>query len=169
MFTNGRQSVARHSSTVYCSNPTRHFGFGQQPQHWTEGDYADHIEQWKKLTILDTEWHPNALVQSSGKKIEDILALGPTTKTKARSFIDAINFYRSLWSQRAHVLTLLANLTGNKDFSWDKEKQRAFDNEMKATITSQCYNQYVDLNLPIEFIPTHLTNSLVLLLFKTVK
>ena len=73
----------------------------------------------------------------------------PTTATEARSFIGAVNFYKSLWPRCAHVLAPLAELTGKRPFEWSFTKQRTFD-EMKASIASNYYNQYVDLNEPIE-------------------
>ena len=95
-------------------------------------------------------WMTPECVKSIKKKIDAILKMQPpTTATEARSFIGAVNFYKSLWPRRAHVLAPLAELTGKRPFEWSSTKQRAFE-EMKAIIASNCYNQYVDLNEPIE-------------------
>ena len=65
----------------------------------------------------------------------------PHTKTEARSFIGAVNYYKSLWPRQAHLLAPLNELTGNKPFSWDNRKQQAF-NQMRALMTSNCINKY---------------------------
>ena len=89
-------------------------------------------------------------VTSIKKKIDAILKMQPpTTATEARSFIGTVNFYKSLWPRCAHVLAPLTELTSKRPFEWSFTKQRTFD-EMKASIASNYYNQYVDLNEPIE-------------------
>jgi hypothetical protein len=71
----------------------------------------------------------------------------PINRTQARSYIRAVNFYKSLWPRRAHVLVQLADLTGNKPFTWNETKQQAF-NEMKAILAFDYINAYPDYNKP---------------------
>ena len=74
------------------------------------------------------------------KKIDAILHMGhPTTTTQVRSFIGAVNFYKSLFPQCAHLLAPLTELAGNVPFSWDEEKERAFC-AMKAVVAFECIN-----------------------------
>jgi hypothetical protein len=91
-------------------------------------------------------------VKPMKKKIDAILKMDrPTNRTEARSFIGAVNFYKSLWPRRAHILAPLADLTGIKPFSWDDTKQKAFD-EMKAILASDCINAYPDYNKAFDII-----------------
>ena len=127
---------------------------------WTDGDYDEHIDLVDKVlerlaanemkcnplkcdwAVKETDflryWMTPECVKPMAKKIEVILKMGrPTTRTEARSFIGAVNFYKSLWPRRAHVLSPLSELTGNKPFEWSDDKKRVFD-EMNATIASKC-------------------------------
>ena len=80
------------------------------------------------------------------KKIDAVLKMEPPkNRSEARSFIGAVNFYKSLWPQRAHVLAPLAELTGDKPFRWTPVHQKAFL-EMKALLASDCINAYPDYN-----------------------
>ena len=68
---------------------------------------------------------PNS-VKLMKKKIDAVLKMSqPQNNTQAQSFIGAVNFYRSLWPCRAHVLALLTELTGNKPFIWTESHQHA--------------------------------------------
>ena len=57
----------------------------------------------------------------------------------------AINFYKSMWPRRTHVLAPLTRLTGQVPFCWDLARQQAFD-EMKAVLATYCLNIYTDLD-----------------------
>ena len=83
-------------------------------------------------------------------KVDAILKMGrPTNVTQVRSFVGAVNFYRSLWPRRAHVLAPLTELTGDVPFRWEERHEKAFL-EMKAILVSDCLNVYPDYNLPFE-------------------
>ena len=71
----------------------------------------------------------------------------PTTSTQARSFIGAVNFYKSLYPRCAHLLAPLTDLTGNRPFSWDEEKELAFK-QLNAIIATDCINTYPDYSKP---------------------
>jgi len=137
---------------------------------WTDESFEDHMELVGKIlqrladnglkcnplkcdwAVQETDflgyWMTPNSIKPMKKKIDAILKMDrPTNRTQARSFIGAVNFYKSLWPRRAHVLTPLADLTGNKPFTWDETKQHAF-NEMKAILASDCINAYPDYNKP---------------------
>lgn len=65
----------------------------------------------------------------------------PQTKTKACSFIGAVNYYRSLWPHRGHLLAPVSKLTGNNKIVWEERKERDF-NSVKALMVSNCINKY---------------------------
>ena len=68
-------------------------------------------------------WMTPDAIKPIQNKIDAVLRMDKLyTKTKARSFIEAVNYYKSLWSRRAHFLAPLSELTGNKPFSWDNRK-----------------------------------------------
>ena len=101
-----------------------------------------------KWAVQDTDffghWMTPTHIKPMKKKIDAILRMGrPTTPTQARSFIGAVNFYKSLYPRRAHLLAPLTDLTGNRPFSWDEEKELAFK-QMKAIIVTDCINTYPD-------------------------
>lgn len=73
----------------------------------------------------------------------------PTTTTQVRSFIGAVNFYKSLFPRRVHLLVPLTKLTGNVPFSWIDEKELAFC-VTKAIIALDCINTYPDYDLPFD-------------------
>ena len=109
---------------------------------WTDGSFEDHlllvkkvlsklIENGFKCNPLKCDWAvketdflgfwmtPNS-VRPMKTKIDAILKMQrPQTTTQARSLIGAVNFYKSLFPRRAHVLAPLADLTGDKSFVWD--------------------------------------------------
>ena len=93
-------------------------------------------------------WMTPDCIKPMKKKVDAILKIDcPRSPTQAQSFIGAVNFYRSLWPRRAHVLAPLAELTGEKPFSWSDEKAKAFK-EMKAILASDCINAYPDYRYP---------------------
>lgn len=71
----------------------------------------------------------------------------PFDKTTAKLFIGAINFYKFLWPQRAHILAPLADIIDNNKFSWDNDKQQVFD-ETKAVLGSNYINKYPNYTKP---------------------
>ena len=105
-------------------------------------------------TDLLGHWMTPTHIQPMKKKINTILQMGcPTTSTQARSFIGAVNFYKSLYPRRAYLLAPLTDLTGNRPFSWDEEKKLAFK-QMKAIIATDCINTYPDIQNCFIFTPT---------------
>ena len=53
-------------------------------------------------------------------KIDVLLKMSAhSNKKQVRSFLGAINFYKSMWPRRAHVLAPLTRLTGQVTFDWD--------------------------------------------------
>ena len=100
------------------------------------------------LVVQETDflghWMTPDCIKPMKKKIDAILKMDrPRSPTQAQSFIGAVNFYRSLWPRRAHVLAPLAELTGEKPFSWSDKKVKVFK-EMKAILASDCINAYPD-------------------------
>ena len=82
------------------------------------------------------------------KLIEAILQMDrPRSNTDVRAFIGAVNHYKYLWPRRAHVLALLAQLTGRDKFQWDSRHQISFY-ETKAIICADAINMYPDYNYP---------------------
>ena len=80
------------------------------------------------------------------KKINAILRMGrPNNATEVCSFIGAVNFYKSLFPCRAHLLAPLTVLTGTNPFSWNDKKERAFC-AMKVIVASDCINTHPDYN-----------------------
>ena len=101
----------------------------------------------EKTDFLGYWMTPNA-VKPMKKKFDAILKIGRLRNpTEARSFIGAVNYYKSLWPRRVHVLDPLNEQTGQKTFEWDPGKQLAFE-EMKAIMAFNCINVYPDYVKP---------------------
>lgn len=75
------------------------------------------------------------------KKIDAVLAMDrPKNKTEKRSFMGAVNFYKSLSPRRTHrALAPLTEATGDGPKRWTDEHQKAFD-KMKALIEGDYFN-----------------------------
>ena len=73
----------------------------------------------------------------------------PQNNTDVRTFIGAVNHYKSLWQQQAHVLAPLAQLTGRGNFEWTSIHQKAFE-EMKVIVCANATNVYLDYTLPFD-------------------
>ena len=84
------------------------------------------------------------------EKIDAILKMdSPKNQTQVRSFIGAVNFYRSMWPRRAHLMKPLTELTGKGSFVWTNRQQNAFDT-LKSVMAADCLNAYPDYNQPFE-------------------
>ena len=84
------------------------------------------------------------------KKIDAILKMdSPKNQTQVRLFIGAVNFYRSMWPRRAHLMKPLTELTGKGSFVWTDQQQNAFDT-LKSVMATDCLNAYSDYNKPFE-------------------
>ena len=137
---------------------------------WTNGSFEDHLklvdtvlqrlaENGMKCNPLKCDWAVQETdflgfwmtptsVKPMRNKIEAVLQMGrPQNQTQVRSFLGAVNFYKSLWPRRAHVLAPLNELTGTGIFKWTDRHERAFK-EMKAVLATDCINAYPDYNLP---------------------
>ena len=87
-------------------------------------------------------------VKPKQKRIEAILRMQrPQNIKQLRSFIGAVNFYKTMFPRRTHVLRPLTRLTGVKKFQWNDEHTKAFE-QMKAIIAQDCINNYADINKP---------------------
>ena len=84
-------------------------------------------------------------------KIDALLLMDrPRNKKQVRSFVGGVNFYKTMWPRRTHVLAPLTSLQGkDTPFVWGKAQQQAFD-EMKALLAHDCLNVYPDLNQPFD-------------------
>ena len=79
-------------------------------------------------------------------KIDVLLKMSaPFNRKQVGSFLGAINFYKSMWPRRTHILAPFTRLIGLVPFNWEAACQQAL-NEMKAVLATECLNVYVDLN-----------------------
>lgn len=139
---------------------------------WTNGSFEHHLKLLEqvlsklhgaglKCNPMKCDWavqETNFLghhmtpdcVKPMKKKINAVLQMQrPTNQTEARLFIGAVNFYKSLWPRRAHLLAPLTALTGNKKFVWTDKMEDAFK-RMKSLMASDCINAYANLNKPFQ-------------------
>ena len=66
-------------------------------------------------------WMTPTAVKPMKKKVDAILKMErPQNRTQIRSFIGAVNYYKSLWPRQAHFMKPLTALTSKKlDFQWE--------------------------------------------------
>mmetsp|Transcript_8360 Transcript_8360/g.11933 ORF Transcript_8360/g.11933 Transcript_8360/m.11933 type:complete len:180 (-) Transcript_8360:775-1314(-) len=84
-------------------------------------------------------------VKPKQDKIAAVLCMQPPTNiTQLRSFIGAVNLYKSMFSRQTHVLHPLTALTGVKKFQWKLDHQKAFK-ATKAMIAQDCINNYANI------------------------
>ena len=97
-----------------------------------------------------SHWMTPTHIQPMKKKIDAILRMGcPKTTTQVNYFIGTVNFYKSLFHWRAHLLVPLNEMTGNVPFSWNDIKERTFC-VMKEIIANYCINMYPDYDKPFD-------------------
>ena len=60
----------------------------------------------------------------------------PTKINEVESFLGFANFYKQFIKNFSHIARPLNELKGKKEWKWEEEQQRAFD-ELKDKITSQ--------------------------------
>ena len=137
---------------------------------WTNSIFEEHMELVNKIlnrladsgmkynplkcdwVVGETDffeyWMTPMAIKPMKNKVAAILNIQrPNNKKEARSFIGMVNYYKSLWPRPAHILVPLGDGTGNKPFSWDNSKERAFK-AMKTLMTSECINKYPDYTKP---------------------
>ena len=91
-------------------------------------------------------------VKPDPKKIQGILDLAkPETAKEMKSFIGMVQFYRDMWKQRSHILSLLidasAGKKGKTKIHWTSEMDEAFT-QAKNMVAQEVFLTYPDWNLP---------------------
>jgi RNase H-like domain found in reverse transcriptase len=74
--------------------------------------------------------------------------LVPGCKTDVQSFLGMVNLYRRFIKNCARISRPLTQLTGNTPFTWDNEKQKAFEYLKQALCTAPVLRTF-DPKLPI--------------------
>jgi transposase InsO family protein len=83
------------------------------------------------------------------KKIQPLLNLEPPKNLQElRRFIGAVNYYRSMYPHRSHILAPLTSLTGQR-FEWTDIHQQAFL-DTKAMLATETLNAYPNHNKPFD-------------------
>ena len=76
-------------------------------------------------------------VQMETDKVKAVKKWKTPTKIKeVESFLEFANFYKQFIKNFSHIARPLNELKGKKEWKWEEEQQRAFD-ELKNKITSQ--------------------------------
>ena len=76
-------------------------------------------------------------VQMETDKVKAVKKWKTPTKIKeVESFLGFANFYKQFIKNFSHIARPLNELKGKKEWKWEEEQQRAFD-ELKDKITSQ--------------------------------
>ena len=90
-----------------------------------------------KETSFLGHWMTPTAVRPMRKKIDAILKMdSPKNQTQVQSFIGAVNFYRSMWPRRTHMLapfTALSSGDRKKKVEWTEELDVSF-RQLKAVI-----------------------------------
>ena len=96
-------------------------------------------------------WMTPTAIKPMKKNVDAILKINlPRRRTQVRSFIGAVNYYRSLWPCCAHFMKLLLELTSSKvNFQWNVDHQKAFET-LKSIMATDCLNAYPNYNQPFE-------------------
>jgi hypothetical protein len=71
----------------------------------------------------------------------------PTNKKEVQAFMGFMNYFRPYILNFADIAAPLYELTGNKDFKWTPECQKAFDN-LKIEVKRNIYLSFPDPNKP---------------------
>jgi transposase InsO family protein len=137
---------------------------------WSNGSFDDHLETVDEIlrrlaingmkcnplkcawAVKETDflgyWMTPSGIKPKQDKIEAVLRMQPPKNIKQlRSFIGAVNFYKSMFPRQTHVLRPLTALTGIKKFQWEPIHQTAFE-ATKAMIAQDAINNYADINEP---------------------
>ena len=102
--------------------------------------------------IQETDWLGYWLTPTGlkpwRKKIDGILQMQkPKNLSQMRGFLGAVNHYRRMWPQRAHILAPLSSESGKTTFRWTEEMDLAFK-RMKALMARDCLLAYPNHNKP---------------------
>jgi hypothetical protein len=144
---------------------------------WTNGTFEEHLALVDKVlerlaangfkcnplkcewAVQETDflgyWMPPTGIRPWRKKVDAILKMDkPQNVSQLRTFLGAVNFYRTMWIRRSHVLAplnlLLSRLTNAKSMdAWDASCDNAF-REMKAILLHDIELAYYDPNLPVD-------------------
>ena len=139
---------------------------------WTSGSFEEHMllvdsilqrlaANGMKCNPLKCEWAVKESdflgywltpegVKPWQKKVDGILKMGtPQNQEQVRSFLGAVNYYKSMWPRRSHLLAPLTALTGSGPYVWTPACDKAFK-EMKALLAHDAINIFPDLNLPFD-------------------
>ena len=83
--------------------------------------------------------------QALTTKIEAIRRIThPTITTHVRSFVGLINYYKGMWSRRAHILALLTDLrSSKKKFIWTNAHEN-YSNQAKRLIAEDVLLRFPD-------------------------
>ena len=65
----------------------------------------------------------------------------PRNLKQIQSFLGAVNYYRDMWPNQAHILSPLSEKSGKKTFHWTNEMDKAFL-QMKAILSADTLMTY---------------------------
>ena len=71
----------------------------------------------------------------------------PKNLNQMHGFLGVVNYYRDMWTKRAHILTPLSNKIGKKNFHWTDEIDKAFL-QIKAILSTDALMAYPNHNNP---------------------
>ena len=90
-------------------------------------------------------------IKPQKKKIQGILNVKePKSVKQVRSFVGMVNYYKSLWPRRSHILGPLTEMTGNKaKFKWTTKCTKAFK-DAKSMLAEDALLAHPDYTKPFD-------------------